>query len=136
MIESGSAADDADPPEARFRVPQWTRDLFSTEPLAVAAFALALLAGMSATTTGSFSVGLPSDLVGDPEWWLMLPILIPGGLAVILGLAGMWVSPPAPTARWPRALAGGGAFIGVGVIVLALVAWVTQPETASPFVRL
>ena len=136
MIENGSAPDDADQPEPRSRLPQWTRDLFSTEPLAVAAFALALLAGMSATTTGAFSLGLPSELAGGSEWWLMLPILISGGLAVILGLAGVWVSPPAPTARWPRALAGGGAFIGVGVIVLTLIVWATQPETASPFDQL
>lgn len=39
MIENGSAPDDADQPGTRSRTPQWVRDLFSTEPLAVVVWA-------------------------------------------------------------------------------------------------
>jgi len=136
MIENGSTPNDADHPEAQSRIPQWARDLFSTEPLGVAAFSLALLAGMGATTIGPFSLGIPTELVGGSEWWFMLPILIPGGLAFILGLAGLWVLPPEPTARWPHALSGGGALIGIGVVALALIVWATQPDSPSPFEQL
>jgi hypothetical protein len=139
MIENGPAPDDADRPATRSRISQLTRDLFSTEPLAVGAFALALLSGIAATT-GSFPFGLPTVLIGqlgsEHQWWFLLPILIPAGLAFIAGIAGVWVSTPTTTARWPRALAGGGAFLSFGVIALTLIVWATQPDIPGPFDQL
>ncbi len=137
MVSNGpepeNTPDDGSQPITRTK--HWTSGLFSAEALAVGAFALALISSTGGGLFGIFALG-PAALGGASEehqWWYLLPTLIPGALALLLGLAGVRQAVLDGSPRWTRALTGGATFIAFGVLALTLISWASQPDFSALF---
>ncbi len=107
---------------------RWLLGLFGAEPLAVTAI---VAAGVSVFGAPAIDLAVSTFLYSTDEpsqVWTYTPILVAAGIAVIVGLSGLYQGAAQRRSTWVRALSGAGALIGLIVAIGTALVWVLAPD--------
>lgn len=128
QAESAAAVESTDAAQPAAAGWRWLLGLVGAEPLAVTAI---VAAGVSVFGAPAIDLAVSSFLYSTDEpsqVWTYTPILVAAGIAVIVGLAGLYQGAAQRPSTWARALSGAGALIGLIVAIGTALVWVLAPD--------